>query len=62
MFYEGVTLPIEYRGNYRRITTDGLYGIYDYYLEDLYVCSKKKSKFHSTSLKVELAPWIEKDN
>ena len=28
---------MEYRGIERRLHTDGLYGIYDYYLEDLYI-------------------------
>ena len=37
IFYEGSVLPIEYRNNEPRISTDGVYGIYDYYLEDLYI-------------------------
>lgn len=39
IFYTGVVLPLEYRGTAYRRETDGLYGIYDYYLEDLYVYS-----------------------
>ena len=37
--YEGAVLPREYRGNEPRISTDGIYGIYNEYLEDLYIHS-----------------------
>ena len=37
IYHEGVVPPVEYRGIERRLHTDGLYGIYDYYLEDLYI-------------------------
>lgn len=37
IYHEGVVPPIEYRGITPRLHTDGIYGIYDYYLEDLYV-------------------------
>lgn len=39
IYHEGVVPPIEYRGIERRHRTDGIYGIYDYYLEDLYINS-----------------------
>ena len=40
-YHEGIVPPIEFRGNTRRQRTDGIYGIYDYYLEDLYINSLK---------------------
>ena len=41
LYYEGVVPPVNYRGTLPRIRTDGIYGIYDYYLEDLYVNALK---------------------
>lgn len=41
IYHEGVVPPIEYRGIEPRLHTDGLYGIYDCYLEDLYVSGLK---------------------
>jgi len=41
IYHEGVVPPIEYRGIEPRQHTDGLYGIHDYYLEDLYVAGLK---------------------
>jgi len=41
IYHEGVVPPLEYRGTEPRVHTDGLYGIYDYYLEDLYVNALK---------------------
>ena len=35
-YHEGIVPPVEFRGNTRRQRTDGIYGIYDYYLEDLF--------------------------
>ena len=36
--YEGSVIPIDYRGNIlNRNPTDGIYGIYGYDLEDLYI-------------------------
>ena len=37
IYYEGAVLPIQYRGTTLRDETDGIYGIYDFYLEDLYI-------------------------
>jgi len=39
IYHEGVSLPQEYRGTEPRIHTNGVYGIYDYYLDDLYINS-----------------------
>ena len=41
VYYDGVVPPIEYRGTGPRLHTDGIYGIYDYYLEDLYISGLK---------------------
>jgi len=41
IYHEGVVPPIEYRGIEPRQHTDGLYGIHDHYLEDLYVAGLK---------------------
>jgi len=37
IYYEGAVLPIQYRGTTLRDETDGIYGIYNFYLEDLYI-------------------------
>lgn len=51
--YEGSVIPIDYRGNFlNRNPTDGVYGIYGYDLEDLYIYklyyNREKKRLHLT--------------